>query len=91
MIESAGSLEGGRQRPGLLSSGGTQERTSDADEGTKSAAGQRNQSGRRGSGGGEELGCAGGVEERETCEEGRPYGTKLSERRISSWLEVKCP
>lgn len=66
---------------GLPCSGGRRERTSDVYEETKSAAGRRNPSGRKGSGGGEEWGCAGGVEERETCEEGRPvqglYGTKL--------------
>ncbi len=66
-IGSAGSWEGRRQRPGQLHSGGRQERTSGAGEGTKSAAVQRNPSGRKGSGGGEEWGCAGGVEEMETC------------------------
>lgn len=81
MIGSVGSSEGRRPRPGLLCSGGRWERTSDGDEETKSAAGQKNPSGRKGSGGGEEWGCAGGAEEKETCEEGRPaqrsYATKL--------------
>lgn len=40
---------------------------SGAGEGTQSVAGQRNPSGRKGSGGGEEWGCAGGGEEMETC------------------------
>lgn len=39
---------------------------SDAGEGKESVAGRKNPSGRRGSGGGEEWGCAGGVEGRET-------------------------
>lgn len=60
-------MEGRRQRPVPLCSGGRRERTSGADEETKSAAGPRNPSGRKGSGGGEEWGCAGGVEEWETC------------------------
>lgn len=67
MIGSAGSSEGRRRRPWLSCSGGRRERMSDAGEETKSGAGQRNLSGRKGSGGVEEWGCAGGVEERETC------------------------
>lgn len=67
MIGSAGSSEGTRQRLGLPRYGGRLGRTSDVDEETKSDAGQRNLSGRKGSGGGEEWGCAGGVVERETC------------------------
>lgn len=81
VIGSAGNSEGRRWRPGPPCSGGRLVRTSDADEETKSAAGQRNPSGRKGSGGAEEMGCAGGVEEKETSEEGTPvhetYGTKL--------------
>lgn len=67
MIGSAWSSEGRRWRPEHLSSGGRRERMSDAGEETTSGAGLRNLSGRKGSGGGEELGCAGGVEETETC------------------------
>lgn len=67
MIGSAGSSEGRGRRPGLLCSGGRLERRSDADGETESVAEQRNPSGMRGSGAGEAWGCAGGVEERETC------------------------
>lgn len=81
VIGSAENSAGRRWRPGSPSSGGKRARMSDADEETKSAAGQRNPSGRKGSGGAEELGCAGGVEEKVTSEEGTPvhesYGTKL--------------
>lgn len=44
----------GVRRPPPQSSGGKWERTNDAGEGRESAAGQRSQSGRKGSGGGEE-------------------------------------
>jgi len=51
VIGSAGSSEGRRQTSGLpCCSGGSWERTSGGGEETKSAAGQRNLSGRRGSG-----------------------------------------
>lgn len=40
---------------------------SGADGGTPSGGGRRNPSGRTGSGGGEDLGSAGGAEEWETC------------------------
>ncbi len=63
---SAGSSEEGSWRPGRLHSGGRLERMSDVVEEMKSGAGLRNPSGRKGSGGGEEWECAGGVEERET-------------------------
>lgn len=47
--------------------GGRWERTSDVDAERESAGGQKNPSGRKGSGGGREWECAGGVEEKETC------------------------
>lgn len=70
MIGSAWSSEARRRRLPLRCSDGRRGRTSDAGEETESVAGRRSQSGRRGSGGGEEWDCAGG-EERETCGEKR--------------------
>lgn len=58
-------------------SGGRWERTSDAAVERESAAGQRNLSGRKESGGGKEWECAGGVEERETCIDRRNHVTFL--------------
>lgn len=59
--------DGTRRRLGLPHSGGRPGRTSDVDEEKKSGAGRRNLSERKGSGGEEEWGCAGGAVERETC------------------------
>lgn len=54
------------RKPRLLYSDDRKGRMSDVVEETQSA-GRRNPSGRKGSDGGEELGCGGGVEMRETC------------------------
>lgn len=86
MIGSAGSSEGTRRRPGLPHSGGRPGRTSDVDEETKSDAGRRNPSGRKGSGGGEEWGCAGGVVERETCSD---KGWLFPNRHYIIYLRIK--
>lgn len=67
MIGSVWSLEVRRRSPGLSHSGGRRGRMSGADGETLSDGGRRSPSGRMGSGGGEDLGSAGGVEERETC------------------------
>lgn len=73
MIGSGGSSEVRRQRPWLRCSGGRWERMSGGDgEERENYAGQRSRSGRKGSGGGEEWGYAGGVEEKETCEKEKP-------------------
>lgn len=81
VMGSGESSEEGTQRRWLLSSGGRPERTSDGDEGRTSAAEQRNQSERTGSDGEEGWGCAGGEEEKVTCEEERAgqssYVTRL--------------
>lgn len=53
-IESAGSLEATRLRPGLWYSGGSWEKKSDVVEGRESGAGQKNPSARKESGDGEE-------------------------------------
>lgn len=74
------SLEEGRRKRWLLSSGGRPERTSGGDEGRTSAAERRNRSERTGSDGGEEWGCAGGVEEKVTCEEERAEQTSYVTR-----------
>lgn len=67
MIGSAWSLEVRRRSPGSSHSGGRQGRMSGADGETPSDGGRRSPSERMGSGGGEDLDSAGGVEERETC------------------------
>lgn len=68
MTGSGGSLEVRRRRPLLLHFGGRWVRMSGGGgEGRENYAGRRSQSGRKGSGGGEEWGCAGGVEEKVTC------------------------
>lgn len=71
VIGSAWSSEVRRWR--LEHSGGRWERMSDAAVERESAAGQTNLSGRKGSDGGEEWECAGGVEERETCSDSRDH------------------
>lgn len=54
-------------------SGGRWEKRTAAAAETESASGQRNPSGRKGTGGGEEWGCAGGGEERQTCSDSRDH------------------
>lgn len=86
MTGSAGNSGGRRQRPRPLCSGGRSARTSGVGEETRSAAGQRNPSARKGSGGGEEWGCAGGAEERETCsDKGRLFPC-----RVRSSIYIIC-
>lgn len=64
MIGSAWSSAVRTLRPWPRCSGGSWERRSGGDEGRWNAAGRTSQSGRKGSGGGEGWGCAGGGEEK---------------------------
>lgn len=71
--ESAESSEVRRRRPERWRFCGRWGKKNDGVEERESAAGQRNRSGMKASGDGEEWGCVGGVEEKETCSDKRLF------------------
>lgn len=77
-----------RRRPPRCSDGRL-ERMSDAGGARESAAGRRSRSGKRGSGAGEEWGCAGGVEEKETCSEKRRLGPHMHYVQLFNYTTMK--